>query len=71
VGGGLDLVSDPTRLFAGSGGGSATDLRWGGGGCDVSEKRGSGGGCDGSKMQVMWECGGEVLTWRCWIWCRW
>ncbi|PNX58433.1 hypothetical protein L195_g050910, partial [Trifolium pratense] len=26
-----------------------------------------GGGCDSSEMEVMWECGGEVLTWRCWI----
>ncbi|MCI26735.1 hypothetical protein A2U01_0047932 [Trifolium medium] len=36
----------------------ATDLRW------------SGGGCDGSEMEVMRGCGGEVLTWRCWIWRR-
>ncbi|MCI94425.1 hypothetical protein A2U01_0115723, partial [Trifolium medium] len=32
------------------------DLRWGGGGS-----------CDGSEKEVMRGCGGEVLTWRCWI----
>ncbi|MCI87040.1 hypothetical protein A2U01_0108321, partial [Trifolium medium] len=47
------------------------DLRWGGGGCDGSVKGGGGGGYDGSEMEVMWGCGGEVLTWRCWIWRHW
>jgi hypothetical protein len=29
-----------------------------------------GGGCDDSEVEVMWGCGVEVLTQRCWIWRR-
>jgi hypothetical protein len=36
-------------------------LRWFHDGC-------GGGGRDGIDMEVMWGCGGEVLTLRCWIW---